>query len=103
MAASQPPKIIFVLGPPGIGKGTQCTLLAQKSNTHYRICHISIGDILREELEKPDSKWAAIIRANMAEGRTGPPEMTVSMLKEVMVRKRGDSGEQCEMVFLVDG
>lgn len=48
----------------------------------------------------------------MAEGRTGPPEMTVSMLKEAMDRKseecsghevgQGD-GEGRKMVFLIDG
>ncbi|KAI9643931.1 hypothetical protein NHQ30_007282 [Ciborinia camelliae] len=104
MPMSQTPKIIFVLGPPGIGKGTQCTLLTQISNHRHHICHISIGDILRDELEIPDSKWAAIIRANMAEGLTGPPEMTVSMLKEAMGRKsEAMGGEGAEMVFIVDG
>ncbi|KAF7883522.1 uncharacterized protein EAF02_005442 [Botrytis sinoallii] len=97
------PKIIFVLGPPGIGKGTQCMLLAQLSNPHRRIHHISIGDILRSELQKPSSKWASIIRANMAEGRTGPPEMSVSMLQEAIARRSEDIDPAKEMVFLIDG
>ncbi|KAF7892243.1 uncharacterized protein EAF01_010323 [Botrytis porri] len=97
------PKIIFVLGPPGVGKGTQCMLLTQLSSPHRHIHHISIGDILRSELQKPSSKWASIIRANMAEGRTGPPEMSVSMLQEAIARRSEDIEPGKEMVFLVDG
>ncbi|KAK7757351.1 hypothetical protein SLS62_000363 [Diatrype stigma] len=35
--------VIFVLGPPGAGKGTLCTHLAQKHN----LAHYSVGDSLR--------------------------------------------------------
>lgn len=41
-------KIIFVLGGPGSGKGTQCEILV--SQKEY--AHISTGDILRNELKK---------------------------------------------------
>ncbi|KAM0136604.1 hypothetical protein ACHAPC_007703 [Botrytis cinerea] len=97
------PKIFFVLGPPGVGKGTQCMLLAQLSSRHRHIHHISIGDILRSELQKPSSKWASIIRANMAEGRTGPPEMSVSMLQEAIARRSEDTKPGKEMIILIDG
>lgn len=39
-----PPKLIYVLGAPGAGKGTLCTLLA---NHYTDIHHLSIGDHLR--------------------------------------------------------
>lgn len=39
-------KIVFVLGGPGSGKGTQCTEIAKK----FGLAHISTGDILREEV-----------------------------------------------------
>ncbi|APA16059.1 predicted protein [Sclerotinia sclerotiorum 1980 UF-70] len=119
---SSPPKIkiIFILGPPGIGKGTQCTLLTQtpfpptpSKTPSPTIHHLSIGEILRTELSNPHSKWAPIIRTNMASGRTGPPEMTVSMLKSVMdgkMKMKMESGEGGEgegeigeIVFLIDG
>ncbi|KAB8290680.1 hypothetical protein EYC80_008321 [Monilinia laxa] len=114
--ATQHPKIIFVLGPPGTGKGTQCALLEQSPPRAPRqhtatktktitIHHLSIGDMLRAELDTPTSKWGATIRANMAEGRTGPPEMSVAMLKGAMERKRlemGTGGAEGEVLFLVD-
>jgi adenylate kinase family enzyme len=50
--------IIFILGPPGSGKGTQCKVLANK----YNILHLSAGDLLRKEaninfiIDKPKVK-----------------------------------------------
>lgn len=40
-------KLIFILGPPGSGKGTQCQMLAKKFN----ILHLSAGDLLRKEVK----------------------------------------------------
>lgn len=39
-------KTIFILGPPGSGKGTQCNLLIKKFNT----MHLSAGELLRQEV-----------------------------------------------------
>jgi len=39
-------KVVFVLGPPGCGKGTQCSLLAERLGYP----HISTGDCLRDEI-----------------------------------------------------
>lgn len=41
------PKVIFVLGGPGSGKGTHCDLLRER----YNLLHLSVGDILREYLK----------------------------------------------------
>ncbi len=35
---------LLLFGPPGVGKGTQATLLKEE----YKIPHISTGDILRQ-------------------------------------------------------
>lgn len=50
---SDKPRIIFVLGGPGSGKGTHCDLLRE----HYKFNHYSVGDILRDFL-KAGSKEA---------------------------------------------
>jgi adenylate kinase len=39
---------IIVFGAPGAGKGTQASLLAKT----YKLKHLSVGDILREEIKK---------------------------------------------------
>lgn len=41
---SNKPIIIFVIGGPGAGKGTQCKKIAEL----FGIVHISIGDVLRD-------------------------------------------------------
>ena len=45
------PKVFFVLGGPGSGKGTQCQLITDKY--HYaNFKHISTGFLLREACKK---------------------------------------------------
>merc|ERR1711931_572814 len=47
MAAElQGKKIVFIVGGPGSGKGTQCDRIVQK----YGYCHLSSGDLLRAEV-----------------------------------------------------
>ncbi len=95
---STPPKytIIFVLGGPGAGKGTQCKRLTDAYSLH----HLSIGDILRAEIENPLSPYAELIRANILEGKIGPPEMAVGLLKAAM---ENVSQEEGAAGFLIDG
>ena len=39
-------EVVFVLGGPGVGKGTQCALLVEK----FGLVHLSAGDLLRVRL-----------------------------------------------------
>jgi UMP-CMP kinase len=71
------PEFIFMIGGPGAGKGTQCSLLAKK----YGFFHFNLGNILRAETSIPGSKWGHIIRRNTLEGAVGSKEMTVDLLK----------------------
>ncbi|KAI1632895.1 P-loop containing nucleoside triphosphate hydrolase protein [Biscogniauxia mediterranea] len=52
MASSTPPRpysIVFVLGPPGSGKGTLCKLATNRLEASgHRYQHLSVGDYLRE-------------------------------------------------------
>ena len=56
------PNVIFVLGGPGAGKGTQCARIVQ----NFGHVHLSAGDLLREERAKPGSEvseyWTLIGR-----------------------------------------
>lgn len=46
-AAASTPRVVFVLGGPGSGKGTQCALIAEEEALGY--AHLSAGDLLRAE------------------------------------------------------
>lgn len=46
-AIDKTPRVVFVLGGPGSGKGTQCALIAEDEALGY--AHLSAGDLLRAE------------------------------------------------------
>lgn len=48
---SSKPKILFVLGGPGSGKGTQCDNLVNK----FGFKHLSAGELLRNEVKRGTS------------------------------------------------
>jgi UMP-CMP kinase len=45
------PRVIFILGGPGSGKGTQSKLIQEK----YALHHMSAGDLLRDERKNEHS------------------------------------------------
>ncbi|KAJ8978604.1 hypothetical protein NQ317_010062 [Molorchus minor] len=59
------PKIVFVLGGPGAGKGTQCQRIVQ----NFGYVHLSAGDLLREERNKPASEYGELIENYIREER----------------------------------
>ncbi len=79
--------MIFVLGGPGSGKGTQCAYLVRDFGFH----HLSAGDLLRAEQDRPGSQFGELIRRNIREGIIVPMEVTVSLLENAM-REILDSG-----------
>jgi UMP-CMP kinase len=50
------PDVIFVLGGPGAGKGTQCSKLSNK----YGYPHLSAGELLRAEVKENGTDAAMI-------------------------------------------
>ncbi|KAI3325392.1 adenylate kinase [Xylariaceae sp. AK1471] len=89
------PTVIGLLGGPGSGKGTQCRLLSEV----LKFEHISIGDILRTEMRRPGSDYAAIIEQNMRAGTVGPKEVTVGILKSHILEKSRSGID----LFILDG
>ncbi|XP_057627682.1 adenylate kinase isoenzyme 1-like [Chionomys nivalis] len=59
--------IIFVVGGPGCGKGTQCRNMATK----YGFCHVGLGQLLREEAQR-STKRGRKIRDIMQQGLLVP-------------------------------
>jgi len=90
------PQIVFVLGGPGSGKGTQCTLLIEKQPE--RFVHISAGDCLREERNTANSEHGELINKCISEGSIVPVEITIELM-----RKKIDIHYKPGMWILIDG
>ena len=70
-------RVVFVIGGPGSGKGTQCTKIKDEFNYN----HMSTGDILRNVVkEKQGSAWQEL-EADMKEGKLIPSEKLISFVK----------------------
>ncbi|MGB9613638.1 MAG: adenylate kinase [Candidatus Margulisiibacteriota bacterium] len=85
-------RVFVFLGPPGSGKGTQAKLLAEKLG----IPHVSLGDILREEV-RSGSEVGQKIKALIEAGKLAPDELTISLARKRVEQK------DCEKGFIFDG
>lgn len=92
MSVSKIPKVIFILGGPGSGKGTQC----RKIENDFGFKHISAGDLLREERSKPNSEFGELIDEHIKNGTIVPVEITCKLLERAMFASKEDT-------FLIDG
>lgn len=79
-AAGDKPKVIFVLGAPGSGKGTQCANIV----TDYNYVHLSAGDLLRAERNRPGSELAQTIEEHIKGGKIIPVAVTCSLIERAM-------------------
>lgn len=84
--------VLFVLGGPGAGKGTQCEKIVEK----YKFVHLSAGDLLREERQNPKSQYGEEIEGHIRNGTIVPVQITCSLLRRAMEA----SGQK---TFLIDG
>lgn len=73
------PRVIFVTGGPGTGKGTQCAILVEE----FGFMHISIGDLMRAEIQS-GSEEGLNIRAIVQSGNLVPKELTISLLLKAL-------------------
>lgn len=83
---------IVLLGPPGVGKGTQASNIVEKFN----IPHISTGDILRENI-KNNTELGITAKSFMDKGHLVPDELVVSIMKNRLLE------DDCKDGFLLDG
>merc|ERR1712141_680742 len=87
--------IIWLMGGPGSGKGTQCDRICVK----YGYTHLSSGDILRNEVMTGSPRGRKLY-AIMADGGAVPNEVINDLLAEAMVKK---ADSKSSTGFLVDG
>lgn len=88
--------VIFVLGGPGVGKGTQCANLVRD----YKFIHLSAGDLLREEQNREGSEYGELIKTYIQDGKIVPMEVTVALLENAMQNAIKTQGK---FKFLIDG
>ncbi|XP_070820699.1 uncharacterized protein [Chaetodon trifascialis] len=89
------PLVVFVIGGPGSGKGSQAARLARC----FSFSIVSLDELLRQQLlshASPSRKWG-IISEMMGHGQLGPQEETISELRQQL------SGQQEVSGFIVDG
>jgi UMP-CMP kinase len=86
------PNVMFVLGGPGAGKGTQC----EKIVKNFGFVHLSAGDLLRAERKAPGSQFGELIEHHITNGTIVPVEITCSLLERAM-------NESDKNDFLIDG
>jgi len=95
--------VLFVLGGPGAGKGTQCANLVRD----YHFTHLSAGDLLRAEQDRPGSQYGQLIRDYIKNGAIVPMEVTIALLENAMRAAIAASPKgaqpQHHHKFLIDG
>ncbi|MBC8591566.1 adenylate kinase [Wansuia hejianensis] len=83
---------LVLLGPPGVGKGTQASNIVKK----YNIPHISTGDIFRANI-KEGTELGLTAKEYMDKGLLVPDEIVVSIVKDRLTK------DDCKEGFLLDG
>jgi len=83
---------IVMLGPPGVGKGTQAKILSEKTG----LAHISSGDLFRENL-KNQTELGKLAQTYMTKGELVPDDVTVAMIKDRLTRP------DCKVGAVLDG
>ncbi|KAJ1673966.1 bifunctional uridylate/adenylate kinase [Spiromyces aspiralis] len=85
--------VVFVLGGPGSGKGTNSAKLVED----FGFVHLSAGDLLRAEQQRPGSKYGELIAHYIREGMIVPHEITIKLLRNAMMAHPESDR------FLIDG
>lgn len=74
---AQTPPVVFVLGGPGSGKGTQCKLLQEQFN----VGELCVGELLRREVRN-DTEVGRTVTDIMQRGDIVPGHITMSLLRQ---------------------
>lgn len=92
--------VVFVLGGPGAGKGTQSENLVRD----FGFNHLSAGDLLRAEQKREGSEYGELIRHHIREGTIVPMEVTVALLSNAMAEILSkNTSKTTPARFLIDG
>ena len=83
---------VLLIGPPGAGKGTQASRIAE----HFDLARIATGDLLREEVAK-GTELGKVAKQYMDQGDLVPDELVIQLTRNRMLEANEEGG------FLLDG
>jgi adenylate kinase len=83
---------IVLLGPPGVGKGTQAKILADTT----KLAHVSSGDLFRENI-KNQTELGKLAKSYLDKGDLVPDDVTISMIRDRLARA------DCQAGAILDG
>lgn len=86
------PTYIVLIGPPGVGKGTQAKIVAKRTG----LAHISSGDIFRENI-KNQTELGLLAQSFINKGELVPDHVTISMIHDRLQKP------DCATGALLDG
>jgi adenylate kinase len=75
------PTYIVLLGPPGVGKGTQAKMISESTG----LPHVSSGDLFRENI-KNCTELGKLAQSYIIKGELVPDEVTISMIRDRLSR-----------------
>jgi len=83
---------IVMLGPPGVGKGTQAKILAEKTG----LAHVSSGDLFRDNI-KNQTELGKLAQSYINKGELVPDDVTIAMIRDRI------SCPDCKSGAILDG
>jgi len=83
---------IVLLGPPGVGKGTQAKIMAETK----KLAHVSTGDIFRENI-KNQTELGKLAKSYMDKGELVPDDVTIRLIRDRLHQP------DCEAGAILDG
>ena len=83
---------VLLIGPPGAGKGTQATRIAD----HFDLARIATGDLLREEVAN-GTELGKVAEEYMDRGDLVPDDIVIQMTRDRMLEASGEGG------YVLDG
>ncbi len=86
------PTYIVLLGPPGVGKGTQAEILTNRIG----LPHVSSGDLFRDNI-KHNTPLGQQAKSYMDKGELVPDDVTIAMVRDRL------SQEDCAKGAILDG
>ena len=83
---------IVLLGPPGVGKGTQAQIMAESTD----LVHLSSGDLFRENI-KNQTELGKLAKSYIDKGELVPDDVTIAMIRERIAHP------DCQKGVILDG